>query len=286
MRTINRLKGIASGLSDSGGQGRFLTDATLLRLVLDEDRIAESWRLRYRCDDGSIELEIKARPQPILRCWGSPKAPQRRSQSAFCHWCWTTGAIRRRWRHDADAAGYRSVRVYDSELWPIDPMRGWIETRHGNTGSRKALYPAAPEQQARGLIGDGSMQGHEFGFEIGSRTWLVLEAADYIATPNKGRRVFSMQAGIPKWADSESRPNSASRRIVRRRAVDEPDMMQRHLARLQFERYRLERVNLYFHLLASNQQIISRGPVRVRQLIAHMGAGNDLHGSTVRGAGR
>ena len=31
------------------GQGRFLTDATLLRLVLDEDRIAESWRLRYRC---------------------------------------------------------------------------------------------------------------------------------------------------------------------------------------------------------------------------------------------
>jgi hypothetical protein len=105
------------------GQGRLLTDATLLHLALDEDRIAESWRLRYRCGDGSIVLEIKARRQPILRCWGSPTAPQQRSQfsilplvldglAQFVGGDGTTRTLR----------GIGLSEYYDSELWPIDPM--------------------------------------------------------------------------------------------------------------------------------------------------------------------
>jgi len=105
------------------GQGRFLTHATLVQLALDQDRIAESWRLRYRCEDGSIELEITVRPQPILRSWGSPKAPQRRSQfsilplvlDGLAHFAGADGMTR-------TLRGIGLSEYYDSELWPIDPL--------------------------------------------------------------------------------------------------------------------------------------------------------------------
>ena len=105
------------------GQGRFLTHATLVQLALDQDRIAESWRLRYRCEDGSIELEITVRPQPILRSWGSPKAPQRRSQfsilplvlDGLAHFAGADGMTR-------TLRGIGLSEYYDSELWSIDPL--------------------------------------------------------------------------------------------------------------------------------------------------------------------
>ena len=105
------------------GQGRFLTDATLIQLALDQDRIAASWRLRYRYGDGSMEVEITARPQPILRSWGSPKAPQRRNQfsilplvlDGLAQFAGADGATR-------TLRGIGLSEYYDSELWPIDPL--------------------------------------------------------------------------------------------------------------------------------------------------------------------
>ena len=104
------------------GQGRLLADATLLQLSLDEDRIAESWRLLYRGDDGTIEVAITVRPQPILRCWGSPTAPQRRDQFSILPL--VLDGIAQIVRADGSRRSLRGIGLseyYDSELWPIDP---------------------------------------------------------------------------------------------------------------------------------------------------------------------
>ena len=104
------------------GQGQFLAGASLIQLALDEDRIAESWRLLYRGDDGTIEVAITVRPQPILRCWGSPTAPQRRDQFSILPLVldglaqFVSGDGSRR-----ELRGIGLSEYYDSELWPIDP---------------------------------------------------------------------------------------------------------------------------------------------------------------------
>ncbi|MGA8706443.1 MAG: hypothetical protein WB646_05590 [Steroidobacteraceae bacterium] len=105
------------------GQGRFFADATLTQLALDEDRIAKSWRLRYRMDDGAVEIAITVRPQPILRCWGSPTAPQRRDQfsilplvlDSLAQFVGADGTNR-------TLRGIGLSEYYDRELWPIDPL--------------------------------------------------------------------------------------------------------------------------------------------------------------------
>jgi len=104
------------------GQGRFLADATLIQLALDEDRIAESWRLLYRGDDGTIEVAITVRPQPILRCWGSPTAPQRRDQFSIVPL--VLDGLAQFVRGDGSRSVLHGIGLseyYDSELWPIDP---------------------------------------------------------------------------------------------------------------------------------------------------------------------
>ena len=107
---------------DPQGQGRFLTDATLMQLALDEDRIAKSWRLLYRGDDGTIDVAITVRPQPILRSWGSPTAPQRRDQFSILPLVLDGRA--QFVRGDGSSSVLRGIGLseyYDSELWPIDP---------------------------------------------------------------------------------------------------------------------------------------------------------------------
>jgi hypothetical protein len=108
---------------DPQGEGRYISDVTLIQLALDEDRIAESWRLLYRGDDGTIDISITVRPQPILRCWGSPTAPQRRDQfsivplvlDGLAHFVRADGSVK-------ILRGIGLAEYFDSELWPIDPQ--------------------------------------------------------------------------------------------------------------------------------------------------------------------
>jgi hypothetical protein len=105
------------------GQGRFLAEATLMQLALDEDRIAKSWRLRYRYEDGTVEIAITVRPQPILRCWGSPTAPQRRDHFSILPL--VLDGLAQFVRGDGTRRMLRGIGLseyYDSELWPIDPL--------------------------------------------------------------------------------------------------------------------------------------------------------------------
>ncbi len=105
------------------GQGRFLGDATLTQLALDQDRIARSWQLRYRLDGGAVEMAITVRPQPILRSWGSPTAPQRRHQFSIlplvldCVAQFVGGDGTNRTLRGIGLSEY-----YDRDLWPIDPL--------------------------------------------------------------------------------------------------------------------------------------------------------------------
>jgi hypothetical protein len=105
------------------GQGRFIADATLVQLALDEDRIAKSWQLRYRYNGGGVEIAITVRPQPILRCWGSPTAPQRRDQFSILPL--VLDGLAQFVGGDGTKRTLRGIGLseyYDSELWPVDPM--------------------------------------------------------------------------------------------------------------------------------------------------------------------
>jgi hypothetical protein len=102
------------------GQGRFLIDATLVQLALDEDRIASSWKLRFRDDVGTIEVVINVRPQPILRSWGSPTAPQRRDEFSILPL--VLDGLAQLVDGDGSKRMLRGIGLseyYDTELWPI-----------------------------------------------------------------------------------------------------------------------------------------------------------------------
>lgn len=68
---------------DASGRARFLTDARLTRLDMDQDSIPKYWQLRWRNEELTIEADIGVRDRQLLRIWGSPVVPEARPEFDF-----------------------------------------------------------------------------------------------------------------------------------------------------------------------------------------------------------
>jgi hypothetical protein len=63
---------------DATEHAHFLPQGVLEKLAIDRDGIANQWRIVWRGDHLSVTLDSVVEASQILRCWGSPAAPQRR----------------------------------------------------------------------------------------------------------------------------------------------------------------------------------------------------------------
>jgi hypothetical protein len=91
---------------DPSGEGRMLSEANLERLDVDEDGIANGWRVTWRGGGLTVEADVDVRPSPILRSWGGPNAPRSRRDFGFPPLV-LDGAVR---VHEGD--GVRDVRAW------------------------------------------------------------------------------------------------------------------------------------------------------------------------------
>jgi hypothetical protein len=64
---------------DAAENAHFLGRGVLDNLAVDSDGIANQWRIVWSSDHLSVTVDSVAEASQILRCWGSPAAPQRRS---------------------------------------------------------------------------------------------------------------------------------------------------------------------------------------------------------------
>ena len=67
-------------------------------------------------------------------------------------------------------------------------------------------------------------------------------------------------------------------------AMDQPDMVQRHLAGLQLQHAGLRVVDLDHDLLAAAEQVVGAEGVAMRNLVQHVAAGDHPHGAVRGGA--
>jgi hypothetical protein len=103
------------------GHGRLLTHSTLSHLVLDQDKIAAGWQLHYRGDDFSMDAELTVQRHEIIKCWGSPSAPQQRSQFSIVPLVLDGVAqIVGPGGKMKSLRGIGLAEYHDTALWPID----------------------------------------------------------------------------------------------------------------------------------------------------------------------
>lgn len=102
---------------DPSKRSYFLGQGVLEKLVVDRDGIANQWRIVWSSEHLSVTLDSVAETSPILRCWGSPAAPQRRKDFSIIPLVLrgsaaisTGGAARR-------IAGLGLAEHFDASLW-------------------------------------------------------------------------------------------------------------------------------------------------------------------------
>jgi hypothetical protein len=60
---------------DASGRARFLSDARLTRLTIDQENTPKHWQLHWRNKELAIEADIRVRSFQLLRSWGSQVEP-------------------------------------------------------------------------------------------------------------------------------------------------------------------------------------------------------------------
>jgi hypothetical protein len=109
------------------GKSHLLKDATLTHLALDADRIASGWQICWRTTKFSVSAEIWVERSRILKCWGTPDAPQERSRFSIIPLVLNArgeiadGGIRRK------LLGRGLAEYFNADLWPADAAAAAIE---------------------------------------------------------------------------------------------------------------------------------------------------------------
>ncbi|OHD68932.1 MAG: hypothetical protein A2177_05165 [Spirochaetes bacterium RBG_13_68_11] len=65
---------------DPAGRGSFLSSARDPRLAIGPDRMPTAWSFEWRGSDVLVNADITVRDLPLVRAWGSPSAPRKRSE--------------------------------------------------------------------------------------------------------------------------------------------------------------------------------------------------------------
>jgi hypothetical protein len=105
---------------DAAGHGRFLNDTALIHLALDADEVAKGWHICWRAPDFFLAADVEVQCSPILKCWGSPSAPQSRRDYSIIPLVLNASV------HINDAGFSRALRGYglaeyfNANLWPAD----------------------------------------------------------------------------------------------------------------------------------------------------------------------
>jgi len=105
---------------DAEGNGRLLEDSVLSHLRLDPDGIAKSWQVACTAPELSLLASVTARDSPILRCWGSPGAPQTRKEFSIIPLV-LDGSV-----HISASGQSRTLKArglaqyFNADLWPAD----------------------------------------------------------------------------------------------------------------------------------------------------------------------
>jgi hypothetical protein len=110
---------------DAAERTYFLCHGVLEKLVVDRDGIAEQWRIVWSSDSLSVTVDSVAEVSQILRCWGSPVAPQRRKDFSIIPLVLrgsaaisTEGAARH-------LEGRGLAEHFDSSLWADNRQEQW-----------------------------------------------------------------------------------------------------------------------------------------------------------------
>src|SRR5882762_62061 len=119
-----------------------------------------------------------------------------------------------------------------------------------------ALDLRAAVEDLRVARGDLLVQCDESGIEIALRARLELEMVEAIGAAHQGRAVRSGDLADRGRHVAYGEADAAVIRGVGRRAVDEADMVERHLAGLEGDRHRLALVDIHRNLLAAGQEVV------------------------------
>src|SRR3954469_7350272 len=115
----------------------------------------------------------------------------------------------------------------------------------------------------------------------------MIEMAVVVAAAYQRRRIpqaADLAYGGGKVADCK--PDPAVPSAVGLRAVDQADVMQRHLPRLQHDINGFALIDLNADLLAAAEHVVGGEGVAMRQLIPEMAAGHDAQTPTLHSARR
>ena len=153
-------------------------------------------------------------------------------------------------------------------------------------------FPVGPRGGARvenvhlGLI-DLGVKAHRVGVEVPCGPRLMGEIAEFVLAADEGGGIgnAAQLADIGRQiADREA--DAPMRAVVRLRSVNQPDVVQGHLALGQDHIDRLAFVHLDLDLLPPRQHVLLGEGVAVRQLILQMAAGHDPHAAAFHRARR
>jgi hypothetical protein len=105
---------------DAAGKGRFLGSTVLTRLTLDDDAIARTWHIAWRGQDFFLDADVTARGSRILRCWGSPEAPQARRDFSIIPLVLDAQAQFTKAGVQTALRGYGLAEYFNADRWPAD----------------------------------------------------------------------------------------------------------------------------------------------------------------------
>jgi hypothetical protein len=107
---------------DADGQSRFLKEAMLTDLVLDEDGIAESWKLAWCDEQFRLSAEVTVQRSDIFKSWGAPNAPQTRKEFSIIPLVLNSRAriTLPSEGSSRELRGYGLAEYFNADLWPAD----------------------------------------------------------------------------------------------------------------------------------------------------------------------
>jgi hypothetical protein len=105
---------------DGAGNGRLLEDSELRGLGLDSDGIASRWEISCKAQNFSLIVDVTARDSRILRCWGSPEAPQTRKDFSIIPLVLDGSAELTIQGHSKTLKAYGLAEYFNADLWPAD----------------------------------------------------------------------------------------------------------------------------------------------------------------------
>jgi len=109
---------------DAIGHAHFMDHGLLEKLVVDCDGIAKQWRITWGSDYLSVTLASVAEGSQILRCWGSPEAPQRRKDFSIIPLVLRGSAVIST-EPARPLVGRGLAEHFDASLWADDRKKQW-----------------------------------------------------------------------------------------------------------------------------------------------------------------